>query len=133
MRQNILARLAPWPREAKDAPFYPAPPDRANCDAVRISFVLSRLEADRAIDLLLAISEARQKLYVADFTLPERNLALPAHGLARLLGFGVKRSFWQAGALWGLAAKASLEPFYERHFFAGAATLAGFARGCKNG
>ncbi len=74
---------------------------------------------------MLAAQKA-ERIYVADFTLPERNLALPMHFLARLLPG--RRDFWRNGALWGLAAQAGLEPFYEKIVLGGAGVLAGFKK-----
>lgn len=123
----MLARLAPWPDDARGAPLNQELSGDQSHAKIRLCFALSRLEHGEALDLLSRAAKAAQKLYVADYTLAERNLALPAHGLTRLMDFGAKKSFWRAGALWGLARAAGLEPFYERVFMCGAAALAGFA------
>lgn len=92
--------------------------------AIRLRFAISGLAPDYAACFLALAAQKSRKLYVADFTLAERNLALPAHILSRV--FLRNPAYWRAGALWGLARRAGLEAFYEKIIFGGAAAVVAF-------
>ena len=61
-----------------------------------------------------------------EFTLAERNIALPAYFAARFFS-GARTDFWLAGAFWGIARRCHAQPLSARPILCGAATLAVFA------
>lgn len=121
---NFVSKL-PWPGDCVASPINPGTDwlrgQKEILPCIRLGFApgLNR-------DFLMLAAQKAERIYVADFTLPERNLALPMHFLARLLPG--RRDFWRNGALWGLAAQADLEPFYEKIVLGGAGVLAGFKK-----
>lgn len=121
---NFVNKL-PWPEDCASSPVNPGADwllrQKDPLPCIRLAFA-----PGMGPDLLMLAAQKAWRLYVADFTLPERNLALPMHFLTRLLPG--RRDFWRQGALWGLAARACLEPFYERIILFGAGVLAGFTK-----
>ena len=110
---NFVSKL-PWPGDCAASPINPGTDwlrgQKEILPCIRLGFAPG-LNRDF---LMLAAQKA------------ERNLALPMHFLARLLPG--RRDFWRNGALWGLAAQADLEPFYEKIVLGGAGVLAGFKK-----
>lgn len=95
--------------------------------AVRLKFALCRLAPDAAAAYFNLALQNACRVHVAELTLAERNLALPAHWLARAL-FPAKPAFWHGGAFWGLALRCGARALMERPILCGAGVLALFGR-----
>lgn len=116
----------PWPDESRAFPINPSPAwlcaQSGAAPGIRLRFALSCADPDSAAAYLALAAKKSLRLYVAEFTLAERNLAIPAHCLARILLRNP--AFWRAGALRGLAARTGLEHFHEQIILGGAALIA---------
>jgi hypothetical protein len=130
--QRLLAALAPWPPEARNAPCNLPPPDlraRAPQPAplLRLAYGLCFLPPDAGAALLRLNLEAARTVLAADFRPPERNLEWPAALGARCLPglwpAGPAAAFLRQGGLEGLAARADARILARRALLGGAAVL----------
>lgn len=127
--RNLVCASVPWPDNTRAFPcFFPGaalPPRDAGLPGLRLSFALSCLPCAEARALFRWLAGAAERVAIADFILPERNLALPAH-LAARAGHAFARLFcsgrgnaayWKNGALEGMAHALGLNVLWRGHFW----------------
>lgn len=95
---NFVSKL-PWPGDCAASPINPGTDwlrgQKEILPCIRLGFAPG---LDR--DFLMLAAQKSERIYVADFTLPERNLALPMHFLARLcLAGAISGAMGLSGAL----------------------------------
>lgn len=79
-----------------------------------------------AQETLIRGAKCGRTVYVADFTIAERNMEMPLHVLTRML-FAGRRKFWLRGGLENFCLRAGMRPLGRIRIMGGAATVVNLA------